>query len=642
MDSGDQTLSLETFHTWKVDALKEFFSKRGLSTTGTKAELAALCFSANSLNLPIKATDTEYLSSLHDQYQSLLFHNDKKQPDPLKISGGWKEEKCGIHLWPPVCITDIVTFLIDHGNSENIKKFLNEYKVWKAYEYLQSNFVKEIFYHPISAASEICNLRAKCTPSQRLRDANHTMWIMVRKVSGDIVSAFCSCIAGLGQTCNHVAAMLFRIDAANKMGLSSCTSIPCQWIIPMETKTLPVRIKDLTVKKSRLGVQKSRPLVSVQKKQYTPQASLMFSRQELLDGLKKTIPNACLFKVEGTSGDTGLPGMMLEEIARAATSAQDFINRQPSVSPDQVDVIQGKTIGQSNNPQWHRLRRGRITASNFYSVFTRMNTYEQKPDSDMNNVIKLIMGDASPNPNIKSLKFGRDSEPVAKSIYAQMYDKDHQAASTEECGLFLDKNYSYLAASPDMLVNCKCCGNGLLEIKCAMVPKCDVCKGFCACNVPDYLKFDNHVFVLKKNHKYFCQIQGQMAITGRKWCDLCVYTCNGTHVQRVHFDDTYFANVTRQLVHFFNKFIAVEYIQRKQSTAGNVVEHVDSGEPGDTYFCTLCNCQILEQENISSFSQRSICCDKCHGWFHFKCVGMTESMLNETLQWFCKGCLVCT
>ncbi|KAK3109102.1 hypothetical protein FSP39_023080 [Pinctada imbricata] len=277
-----------------------------------------------------------------------------------------------------------ILFDCDHGNSENIKKFLNEYKVGKAYEYLQSIFVKEIFYHPISAASEICYLRAKCTPSQRLRDADHTMWIMVRKVSGDIVSAFCSCTAGLGQTCNHIAAMLFRIDAANKMGLSSCTSIPCQWIIPTETKTLPVRIKDLTVKKSR--------------------------------------------------------------------------------------------------------------------------------------------------------------------------------ASTEECGLFLDKNYSYLAASLDMLVNCKCCGNGLLEVKCAMVPKCDVCKGFCACNVPDYLKFDNHVFVLKKNHKYFCQIQGQMAITGRKWCDLCVYTCNGTHVQRVHFDDTYFANVTRQLVHFFNKFIAVEYM----------------------------------------------------------------------------------
>ena len=116
------------------------------------------------------------------------------------------------------------------------------------------------------------------------------------------------------------------------------------------------------------------------------------------------------------------------------------------VTPEQAEAIQHKTIGQNNNPEWHRLRRGRITASNFYSVFTRMNTYEQNPHSniEMNNVIKLIMGDTSPNPNIRSLKFGRDTEPLAKSLYIEMYDKEHLAASTEECGLFLDYNYSYL------------------------------------------------------------------------------------------------------------------------------------------------------------------------------------------------------
>ena len=337
----------------------------------------------------------------------------------------------------------------------------------------------------------------------------------------------------------------------------------------------------------------------------------------------------------------GLPCFMLENVARSATSVQDFIDNQPSVTQDQIDDIQQQTIGQSDNPEWHRLRRGRITASNFYSVFTRMNTYEQNLDSntDMKNVIKLIMGDVSPNPYIKSLKYGRDSEPLAKSLYTQIYEKEHQAVSTEECGLFLDKQHTYLAASPDMLVNCKCCGNGLLEVKSAMVPKCDVCEGFCACKLPDYLKFENQVFVLKKNHRYFCQIQGQMAITGRKWCDLCVYTCNGTHVQRVQYDDSYFVNVRCKLVKFFNSFIAVEYMQRKLSSADDGIDHVDYG---DTYFCTICNCQILEQENISSFSQRSICCDKCQRWFHFKCVGMTKSVLNETLQWLCKECLVCT
>jgi hypothetical protein len=29
---------------------------------------------------------------------------------------------------------------------------------------------------------------------------------------------------------------------------------------------------------------------------------------------------------------------------------------------------------------------------------------------------------------------------------------------------------------------------------------------------------------LKKNHEYYDQVQGQMGLTGTKWCDFVVYT----------------------------------------------------------------------------------------------------------------------
>ena len=35
--------------------------------------------------------------------------------------------------------------------------------------------------------------------------------------SGKVLSAHCTCVAGLGETCSHVAAILFTVDVANKI-----------------------------------------------------------------------------------------------------------------------------------------------------------------------------------------------------------------------------------------------------------------------------------------------------------------------------------------------------------------------------------------------------------------------------------------
>ena len=196
MDPGDQHISLDTFNSWKVEALKEFLSKRGLSTDGTKAELAALCFASNEMKIPMKVSDSDYVYKLKKEYNDLLYVDGKLLPDPLEIGGGWQDEKCGMSRWPPLFLSDIVNFLIDRGNSKTVKSYMNDYKVGKAFEYLESNFIKEIFYHAISASSTVCFLRAKCTPSQKLKNESHTLWIAVCKESGEVKSAFCSCTAG--------------------------------------------------------------------------------------------------------------------------------------------------------------------------------------------------------------------------------------------------------------------------------------------------------------------------------------------------------------------------------------------------------------------------------------------------------------
>ena len=41
---------------------------------------------------------------------------------------------------------------------------------------------------------------------------------------------------------------------------------------------------------------------------------------------------------------------------------------------------------------------------------------------------------------------------------------------------------------------------------------------------------------LKKNHSYYSQIQGQMAITEITWCDFVIYTTKDLLVERLAFD----------------------------------------------------------------------------------------------------------
>ena len=66
---------------------------------------------------------------------------------------------------------------------------------------------------------------------------------------------------------------------------------------------------------------------------------------------------------------------------------------------------------------------------------------------------------------------------------------------------------------------------------------------------------------LKRNHPYFCQVQGQMAITERKWCDFLVYTNKGISTERIEFDPEFWNNkLLPKLTDFYDNCLAPEII----------------------------------------------------------------------------------
>ena len=76
----------------------------------------------------------------------------------------------------------------------------------------------------------------KVKHSQRMTSPPLKPWAGIRPY-GTIICAHCNCMAGAGEACSHIAAMLYAIMAGVRMrDETSCTSTICRWLEPTTTK----------------------------------------------------------------------------------------------------------------------------------------------------------------------------------------------------------------------------------------------------------------------------------------------------------------------------------------------------------------------------------------------------------------------
>ena len=66
---------------------------------------------------------------------------------------------------------------------------------------------------------------------------------------------------------------------------------------------------------------------------------------------------------------------------------------------------------------------------------------------------------------------------------------------------------------------------------------------------------------LKSTHPYFCQVQGQMAITERNWCDFIVYTPKGISIEHIPYDPDFWTNeLLPKLTMFYDNCLGPEIV----------------------------------------------------------------------------------
>jgi len=112
--------------------------------------------------------------------------------------------------------------------------------------------------------------------------------------------------------------------------------------------------------------------------------------------------------------------------------------------------------------------------------------------------------------------------------------EEHRNFSCKNSGFLINPEYPLFGASPDGLSSCSCHGDGCLEVKC---PHCLRTKGQedILTSKSCLIEVGNSV-CLDETHAYYFQVQMQLYVSGRSYCDLVLWTTRSIFVQRINPD----------------------------------------------------------------------------------------------------------
>lgn len=146
-------------------------------------------------------------------------------------------------------------------------------------------------------------------------------------------------------------------------------------------------------------------------------------------------------------------------------------------------------------PEWFEQRRGKVTASRIADLMAK--TKSGYSTSRQNYLMQLLCerltGKIEEGYKSSAMQRGNDLEAEARNWYQL-----ETGENVEEVSFIDHPKINFAGASPDGLVGAE----GLIEIKCPNTA--------------------THIETLRKKEpidRYYKQMQWQMAVTGRKWCD---------------------------------------------------------------------------------------------------------------------------
>lgn len=186
---------------------------------------------------------------------------------------------------------------------------------------------------------------------------------------------------------------------------------------------------------------------------------------------------------------------------------------------------------EQGSQEWLALRAGKVTASKAADVMSSITTAGYRNYlADL--VVERLTGNKTESFTNAAMQWGVDQEPLARAEYEVKTGNFVDQIAFVEHPTIAD-----FGCSPDGLVE----DDGLIEIKC-----------------PNTATHIDYVMQDKVPTKYIPQIQCQLAVTGRKWCDFVSFDPrlpDGLQILivRLERDDEYIEKLEARVVKFLDE-----------------------------------------------------------------------------------------